>query len=105
MDDDGDFVVAWEQGREVRSGNGFACSYGVGLCTFVGGYSVQLRRYTGGGTQAQAVQTVDRSEEHTSELPSLMRISYAVICLTKTLIRPHHAILHLTTKHTTNEQR
>src|SRR3546814_1946606 len=54
MDDDGDFVVAWEQGREVRSGNGFACSYGVGLCTFVGGYSVQLRRYTGGGTQAQA---------------------------------------------------
>src|SRR3546814_4089870 len=25
-----------------------------------------------------------RSEEHTSELPSLMRISYAVFCLTKT---------------------
>src|SRR3546814_5934799 len=25
----------------------------------------------------------DRSEEHTSELPSLMRISYAVFCLTK----------------------
>src|SRR3546814_8815994 len=24
-----------------------------------------------------------RSEEHTSELPSLMRISYAVFCLTK----------------------
>src|SRR3546814_3949620 len=27
---------------------------------------------------------VDRSEEHTSELPSLMRISYAVFCLNKT---------------------
>src|SRR3546814_10362636 len=26
----------------------------------------------------------DRSEEHTSELQSLMRISYAVFCLTKT---------------------
>src|SRR3546814_3473332 len=28
-----------------------------------------------------------RSEEHTSELQSLMRISYAVFCLTKTTIR------------------
>src|SRR3546814_8162081 len=27
--------------------------------------------------------TSDRSEEHTSELQSLMRISYAVFCLTK----------------------
>src|SRR3546814_5581800 len=27
--------------------------------------------------------TLDRSEEHTSELQSLMRISYAVFCLTK----------------------
>src|SRR3546814_8215106 len=31
-----------------------------------------------------------RSEEHTSELQSLMRISYAVFCLTKT--RNHKAI-------------
>src|SRR3546814_10232158 len=29
------------------------------------------------------VGTTDRSEEHTSELQSLMRISYAVFCLTK----------------------
>src|SRR3546814_1211739 len=28
-------------------------------------------------------QVVDRSEEHTSELQSLMRISYAVFCLKK----------------------
>src|SRR3546814_4033434 len=34
-----------------------------------------------------------RSEEHTSELQSLMRISYAVICLTKK-----------TTQHTENEK-
>src|SRR3546814_4508989 len=29
-------------------------------------------------------ERVERSEEHTSELPSLMRISYAVFCLKKT---------------------
>src|SRR3546814_3500457 len=31
----------------------------------------------------------DRSEEHTSELQSLMRISYAVFCLKKTIILLH----------------
>src|SRR3546814_2129367 len=37
----------------------------------------------------QAAADADRSEEHTSELQSLMRISYAVFCLqkNKTLIR------------------
>src|SRR3546814_4450670 len=29
------------------------------------------------------LQLIERSEEHTSELQSLMRISYAVFCLTK----------------------
>src|SRR3546814_2439649 len=40
----------------------------------------------GGGTRAhEAVihQELSRSEEHTSELQSLMRISYAVFCLKK----------------------
>src|SRR3546814_3149924 len=32
---------------------------------------------------SQTVYRADRSEEHTSELQSLMRTSYAVICLTK----------------------
>src|SRR3546814_5096685 len=36
--------------------------------------------YLGG---ALLVYVSDRSEEHTSELQSLMRISYAVFCLTK----------------------
>src|SRR3546814_8386628 len=36
------------------------------------GDPTELARYTG-----------DRSEEHTSELQSLMRISYAVLCLKK----------------------
>src|SRR3546814_5296709 len=31
----------------------------------------------------ELIRTLSRSEEHTSELQSLMRISYAVFCLTK----------------------
>src|SRR3546814_5478281 len=33
------------------------------------------------GAGCQAVRQIGRSEEHTSELPSLMRTSYAVFCL------------------------
>src|SRR3546814_10456092 len=41
-----------------------------------------LKMYQTARDQGRA--TIDlRSEEHTSELPSLMRISYAVFCLTK----------------------
>src|SRR3546814_6458987 len=35
-----------------------------------------------------------RSEEHTSELQSLMRISYAVFCLKKKQIQPKQLIQH-----------
>src|SRR3546814_1876092 len=35
------------------------------------------------GRSARVVQAANRSEEHTSELQSLMRISYAVFCLKK----------------------
>src|SRR3546814_2313941 len=35
------------------------------------------------GQAATPASRTDRSEEHTSELQSLMRISYAVFCLTK----------------------
>src|SRR3546814_3208290 len=37
-----------------------------------------------GAFQAVEIEVPDRSEEHTSELQSLMRISYAVFCLKKT---------------------
>src|SRR3546814_9536486 len=43
------------------------------------GRSVQLA----GGADLQADGEHQRSEEHTSELQSLMRISYAVFCLKK----------------------
>src|SRR3546814_7465709 len=46
-----------------------------------------LRQLIGGNPAVDADNTelaVDRSEEHTSELQSLMLISYAVFCLKKT---------------------
>src|SRR3546814_8387673 len=39
------------------------------------------------GPRLQLRQERDRSEEHTSELQSLMRISYAVFCLKKKINR------------------
>src|SRR3546814_3574736 len=54
-----------------------------------GGYRVKADRGAGAGVPDEArsrrkrhCQT-ERSEEHTSELQSLMRISYAVFCLKK----------------------
>src|SRR3546814_7329960 len=41
-----------------------------------------------------ARQRSTRSEEHTSELQSLMRISYAVFCLKKKKHRTHHQHNH-----------
>src|SRR3546814_3112128 len=40
-----------------------------------------------------------RSEEHTSELQSLMRISYAVFCLKKKNKKYNHVATKITTKH------
>src|SRR3546814_3667416 len=39
------------------------------------------------GLRGRPVQPLPRSEEHTSELQSLMRNSYAVFCLKKTKIK------------------
>src|SRR3546814_3242346 len=41
----------------------------------------------------------DRSEEHTSELQSLMRISYAVFCLKKKTTHDHNTYPHYTQHH------
>src|SRR3546814_8571167 len=46
--------------------------------------------------QGQPVSGIVRSEEHTSELQSLMRISYAVFCLKKK-INTHTTSYHHTT--------
>src|SRR3546814_8420881 len=47
------------------------------------GYDDPARRCTDPAKAALLMRFVDRSEEHTSELQSLMRISYAVFCLKK----------------------
>src|SRR3546814_9044468 len=44
---------------------------------------------TAGERTAATTTTAARSEEHTSELQSLMRISYAVFCLKKKKITNH----------------
>src|SRR3546814_5927694 len=47
-------------------------------------WSRQYREDETAGRNADMDAVIDRSEEHTSELQSLMRISYAVFCLKKT---------------------
>src|SRR3546814_3243926 len=49
-----------------------------GICSLAG-KSGQLGNWRSGGRRLRS----GRSEEHTSELQSLMRISYAVLCLKK----------------------
>src|SRR3546814_5987226 len=44
---------------------------------------------------------LERSEEHTSELQSLMRISYAVFCLKK---KKHHYIQHTVNQSISNDK-
>src|SRR3546814_4489342 len=51
----------------------------AGIDRFSGPVTLESRLNTRGTSQAALV----RSEEHTSELQSLMRISYAVFCLKK----------------------
>src|SRR3546814_2680482 len=51
-------------------------------------YGARGREVTG-----NQIQT-DRSEEHTSELQSLMRISYAVFCLKKKKSKTHNTMHH-----------
>src|SRR3546814_6724902 len=63
--------------------------HAVGLVEHQGAHAGQLQRLLRGELLDAArgaddhVRRVARSEEHTSELQSLMRISYAVFCLKK----------------------
>src|SRR3546814_5181650 len=81
------------QGDEAgTAGGGVACGQIMGKAEFVdGSMTVMVGGMPGvcltGMTTQNANNTVglvaSRSEEHTSELQSLMRISYAVFCLKK----------------------
>src|SRR3546814_1979505 len=61
----------------------------------------QLRRELAGCGAVLAVIEATRSEEHTSELQSLMRISYAVFCLKKKNITKQNTIRSTTLTYTT----
>src|SRR3546814_2094449 len=49
-------------------------------------FPIELRRKVFGNLSRHCAKDGHRLEEHTSELQSLMRISYAVLCLKKTKI-------------------
>src|SRR3546814_7116654 len=69
-------VVHVDQGQELHAGASF-------------GWGRQVLRRAGGGQ----VPITPRSEEHTSELQSLMRISYAVFCLKKKKNETHTIVI------------
>src|SRR3546814_9252638 len=55
------------------------------------------------GPRASTVTTLGRSEEHTSELQSLMRISYAVFCFKKKSKALYNTYNSISTLNTTSE--
>src|SRR3546814_10343209 len=57
-------------------------------------------------TNRRCVDMPDRSEEHTSELQSLMRISYDVFCLKKKTKTQNTIVIdkHITNKHETSHK-
>src|SRR3546814_10303912 len=77
-------AVVLSCGRGVPNDRGFSsCSDGVGVCA--GNHS--------------KIKAAHRSEEHTSELQSLMRISYAVFCLKKKKTKTKSKLLKQLTTH------
>src|SRR3546814_11388548 len=74
---------------EQRDGGAGRAAFGIARADRLGprqvrgreGEALGLRRRVAGGLHLST--SPNRSEEHTSELQSLMRISYAVFCLKK----------------------
>src|SRR3546814_3106718 len=89
------------EGRHIvilggSSGIGFA----VAEAAIAAGATVRI-----GSTNADKIEAAAlRSEEHTSELQSLMRISYAVFCLKKKN-KQQYKLLPAINKNDTNEHR
>src|SRR3546814_9130357 len=57
-------------------------------------FELARNHYPGVRAALPAAYLESRSEEHTSELQSLMRISYAVFCLKKNKTIPHISNVH-----------
>src|SRR3546814_1813245 len=69
-------VIVWSRAFDFMSQNWVTAIFGAGQFG-------QLSTGIFGGEIARKIPVLSRSEEHTSELQSLMRISYAVFCLKK----------------------
>src|SRR3546814_6226145 len=73
----------WLSDRACRFGAGLVCDRQPDQHLEFHGWHQRYRGLAGGAGRARARDVGGRrSEEHTSELQSLMRISYAVFCLT-----------------------
>src|SRR3546814_2555724 len=77
-----------------------ACDPVMGDIKYVRGQDDDLQHLVLVGMAAAAARIIRmRSEEHTSELQSLMRISYAVFCLKKNTHTAHTQHITKTIKH------
>src|SRR3546814_3630140 len=84
-------------GHSLSQGNG----RGWRRFPFVFDNTLEESRQRGVGARKPPHQQCRRSEEHTSELQSLMRISYAVFCLKKKNIKKENQQQYITTTHKT----
>src|SRR3546814_1332648 len=83
----------------LRNGNGELLGLAqLMVWTTLAGYgAMSAKDILKGRTPRDPTDPATRSEEHTSELQSLMRISYAVFCLKKK--KPNVTIDQVNTKH------
>src|SRR3546814_1328280 len=75
--------AAWGAGEFRQAGFRAVPGAIVRRGAFIGKGAVLMPSFVNIGAHVGEGTMVDRSEEHTSELQSLMRISYAVFCLKK----------------------
>src|SRR3546814_10457531 len=91
----GDDGKSWQESKVPTGSSLFGGKVDAsGNVVLVGAGSTLLVSSDDGLSFTQPVDTDFRSEAHTSELPSLMRISYSVFCLTKTTHPPQHRRSH-----------
>src|SRR3546814_4770975 len=76
-------------GTRVENKTGTLAGYtgDVGFLTLPDGRRIAVAFFARGGANRAGVIATARSEEHTSELQSLMRTSYAAFCLKKNKLK------------------